>query len=479
MMRTDSLLFRTAAASAGAVILLIALTAAGVFFTASEHASEREDRRLEDTTAALARAEVAALLPPALTMDAEQFAERLESDRPLPMRRRHRHQPDAQMPPRERLTVIPAGDTVLMRFLEKQGQAVPVALEDDLVAGLSTHLIEGTPHRVCVVFLPGGRYTAAAEPLAVREAAVRGTALTAVMPLLALLVILPIVTALVLWRAMRPLRRTADEAARRSSADLQSLPLEGVPAEVRPLVEAVNTLLARVERARTREIRFTADAAHELRSPLTALTLEAERLSRLPLPNEARGAVEALEAGLARSVHQVSQLLHFARAQAGEKTAMEKDVKPWYPSELAAEVLEPLLAEMDRRRIRFEAEGLDDGLPVEGLPRAAVQAVLRNLLENAVRYSPEGGSVTLGGERRPGSLCFTVSDTGPGIPEHERDRVFDPFYRMTGTGRTGTGLGLAIVRTYAEMTGAEVTLSDARPGRTPPGLRAEVCFPLV
>ena len=142
-------------------------------------------------------------------------------------------------------------------------------------------------------------------------------------------------------------------------------------------------------------------------------------------------------------------------------------------------MLEPLLAEMDRRRIRFEAEGLDDGLPVEGLPRAAVQAVLRNLLENAVRYSPEGGSVTLGGERRPGSLCFTVSDTGPGIPEHERDRVFDPFYRMTGTGRTGTGLGLAIVRTYAEMTGAEVTLSDARPGRTSPGLRAEVCFPLV
>ena len=229
----------------------------------------------------------------------------------------------------------------------------------------------------------------------------------------------------------------------------------------------------------TDQIRFTADAAHELRSPLTALTLEAERLSRLPLPNEARGAVEALEAGLARSVHQVSQLLHFARAQAGEKTAMEKDVKPWYPSELAAEVLEPLLAEMDRRRIRFEAEGLDDGLPVEGLPRAAVQAVLRNLLENAVRYSPEGGSVTLGAERRPGSLCFTVSDTGPGIPEHERDRVFDPFYRMAGTGRTGTGLGLAIVRTYAEMTGAEVTLSDARPGRTSPGLRAEVCFPLV
>ena len=478
MMRTDSLLFRTAAAAAGAVVLLIALTAAGVFYTASEHASEREDRRLEDTTAALARAEVAALLPPALTMDAEQFAERLESDKPLPMRRRHRHQPDAQMPPRERLTVIPAGDTVLMRFLEKQGQAVPVKLDADLVAGLSTHMIEGTPHRVSVVFLPGGRYTAAAEPLAVREAAVRETAFTAVMPLLALLVILPVVTALVLWRAMRPLRRTAGEAAKRSSSDLQPLPLEGVPAEVRPLVEAVNTLLARVERARTREIRFTADAAHELRSPLTALTLEAERLSRLSLTPEARTAVEALEAGLARSVHQVSQLLHFARAQAGEAAAMEKDMKPWYAADLAAEVLEPLLPDMDSRGILFEAEGLDDGRPMEGLPRAAVQAVLRNLLENAVRYSPDGGSVTLTAKRESGSLILTVSDTGPGIPESERSRVFDPFYRMAGTGRTGTGLGLAIVRTYADMTGAEVTLTDAEPGRTPPGLRAEVRFPL-
>ena len=481
--KTRSLLFRTALAAAAAVMLFTAVTAVCVYRNAVEDAALREDERLEDMTTALARADVAAFLPGMLTADSEKFAERIESDLPLPMMRgRHRMMTGVNtyghhVAP-EKLTRIEAGKTVLIRLLEKQGQAVKTVLDEELLAGLSTRTVDGTPHRVSVVFLPGGRYTAVAEPLAVREAAVRETALTAVMPLLVLLFLLPAVILVVLRQMMKPLRRTAAEAATRDPNDLKPLSTFGVPAEVVPLVEAVNDLLARVDRARTREIRFTADAAHELRSPLTALTLEAERLARMDLAPDARRAVEGLEAGLARSVHQVSQLLHFARAQAGEASAVGRDTKPWYAAELAAELIEPLLAQMDAHRIQFEADGLDDDRAIEGLPRAAVQAVLRNLLENAVRYSPDGGTVTLTAEHRPDTLTFTVTDCGPGIPPDERERVFDPFYRMAGTGKTGTGLGLAIVRTYAEMTGAVVTLEDAKPGDSAPGLKVSVAFPL-
>ena len=126
--------------------------------------------------------------------------------------------------------------------------------------------------------------------------------------------------------------------------------------------------------------------------------------------------------------------------------------------------------------LQFDVEGLDDGAeaPVEGVSRAALLAILRNLLENAFHYTPAGGSVTLRVSRTPERLVMSVADTGPGIAPEERSRVFDPFYRVTGSGLPGTGLGLAIVKTYADMTGAEVTLADTVPGGTPPGLTATV-----
>lgn len=132
------------------------------------------------------------------------------------------------------------------------------------------------------------------------------------------------------------------------------------------------------------------------------------------------------------------------------------------------------------KNLQFDVKGLDDGneAPLEGVSRAAVLAILRNLLENAFHYTPAGGSVTLKIQRTKDKLTMSVADTGPGIAPEERARVFDPFYRVTGTGLPGTGLGLAIVKTYADMTGAEVTLADTVPGGTPPGLTATVNCPL-
>lgn len=483
-----SLLARTLTAVALAIVVLMAATIGYLYDAVREEALSFKDRRLLDIATSLARADVAQLIPGALTMDTRTFEERLESDDPILVRRRHMMRPPTERLVRPRkITSIPAGEPVTVRLLNLQGELREAVFDHTLSEGVTTvELNESpdgslTPYRLAVIFLPNGRYTAVAEPMMSREGEVRYMALKTVAPLLVLLPLMLAVIGFVIWKTLAPLRASAREIRRREPHDLTAIPLTGVPAEVEPLVSAINDLLARVEAARSREIRFTADAAHELRSPLTALTLEADRLSAMPLSVEAREAVTHLEEGLERAVHQVSQLLLFARAQSSEqKSALERDSAPWRLDELAASLFEELMPAFSAKNqtVGFEADEADAARPLTGLSGAAVRIVLRNLLENASRYTPAGGEVTLAAATGKTSLTLTVSDTGPGIPEAERERVFDPFYRGLGTGVTGTGLGLSIVKTTVELMGGEVTLSEARPGATPPGLSVTVRLPL-
>lgn len=483
-----SLLARTLTAVALAIVVLMATTIGYLYDAVREEALSFKDRRLLDIATSLARADVAQLIPGALTMDTRTFEERLESDDPILVRRRHMMRPPTERLVRPRkITSIPAGEPVTVRLLNLQGELREAVFDHTLSEGVTTVALNEspdgslTPYRLAVIFLPNGRYTAVAEPMMSREGEVRYMALKTVAPLLVLLPLMLAVIGFVIWKTLAPLRASAREIRRREPHDLTAIPLTGVPAEVEPLVSAINDLLARVEAARSREIRFTADAAHELRSPLTALTLEADRLSAMPLSVEAREAVTHLEEGLERAVHQVSQLLLFARAQSSEqKSALERDSAPWRLDELAASLFEELMPAFSAKNqtVGFEADEADAARPLTGLSGAAVRIVLRNLLENASRYTPAGGEVTLAAATGKTSLTLTVSDTGPGSPEAERERVFDPFYRGLGTGVTGTGLGLSIVKTTVELMGGEVTLSEARPGATPPGLSVTVRLPL-
>ena len=404
-----SILMRTVAVAATATVALTLVTAAVVFQGAEKDALVEQDARLSDIAVAMARGELGAVLPRALTMPQAQFEARLESDEPLPRpRRMHRHMmahcPTAASDDPNAPRLIPAGSPVYVRMLNDQGRAKRAVFDEPVEGGLTTRTIKGETYRMAVLFLPGGRYTAVADPVSTREVYARSAAMTAVLPILILLPVLVIVIGLTLWRMLAPIRSAARAAAERPATDLTPLPSEGVPAEVKPFVEAVNSLLGRVSEARTRELRFTADAAHELRSPLTSLTIEAEHLGRLDLPAEARPVVARLESGLERAVKQVSQLLQFARAQAGEAPEiLRRDTRPWYLSELLGEILEPLMNCAADKDLQFDVEGLDDGAeaPVEGVSRAALLAILRNLLENAFHYTPAGGSVTLRVSRTP------------------------------------------------------------------------------
>lgn len=386
------------------------------------------------------------------------------------------------LPEAEKVTV-PAGEELLIRLRQGRDRAAWVQFGEDLHGGFSTVSIAGDPHRLCLLVLPDGRYTAVADSIAAIEESAQKAALDAVKPLLILLPLLVLVVAVVLRITFRPLARAAEDVRSRDENHWTPISVESVPVETRPFVEAVNDLLDRVEAARLRELRFSADAAHELRSPLTSLTIEAEHLDRLPLSPEAKPVVANLRQGLERAVHQVSQLLQFARAQAGETQAVVETESPWYLSELIGRLIEPLLNAAEEKRLEWDIEGLEDEagkeVPVEGVPSAAVEAILRNLMENAVRYSPEGGRISVRVERSGSDLRLSVVNDGPGIPEAERTRVFDPFYRIAGTGVPGTGLGLAIVKTYADRIGATVTLSDAHPGadERAKGLVAAVSIP--
>jgi two-component system OmpR family sensor kinase len=308
--------------------------------------------------------------------------------------------------------------------------------------------------------------------MSVREKRAAGLALNTLAPFALLLPVLAALIWLAVGQALRPLERlTGLVKARRVNA-LEPLPDARLPDEVRPLVGALNELLARLQAALGRERAFMADAAHELRTPLTALHLQMEMLARASGEAERGAAMQQLSAGVERAIRLVEQMLALAR----EQPHTQPQHVPVALEPLAREVIAELVPLADARRIDL---GLSDAQPVTvSGDREALRTLLRNLIDNAVRYTGDGGRVDVSVEASGGPAAprpqLTVSDTGPGIPAAERARVFDRFYRRPGTAPPGSGLGLAIVKAIADAHLATVELADGPGGR---GLSLIVTFP--
>ncbi len=252
---------------------------------------------------------------------------------------------------------------------------------------------------------------------------------------------------------------------------MSPLAVEGVPAEAQPLVEALNGLLERLDLALATQRAFVADAAHELRTPLTALQLQLQLTERATDDSSRKAALTELRGGLERSIHLVQQLLTLARQEPDGKARATRE-----PVALAALVRNELTTHAplaEARHIDLGATTLDDRAVLTGDP-TALRTLLANLLDNAIRYTPDGGRVDVATTAEAGRVQLTVSDTGPGIPPAERGRVLDRFYRRAGEDQPGSGLGLAIVKAIAEQHGATLHLEDADGG----GLRVRVVFPI-
>jgi signal transduction histidine kinase len=346
----------------------------------------------------------------------------------------------------------------------------PPRLRNDLptraVLGLADITVQGKTWRTFSVATQS-RVIQVAQPLQIRKHLAAGAALRSVAPLG---FIAPAMALLIWWLAeqtLAPLSRLADGVRARDEQSLQPLPLAGLPDEVGPLVGALNGLLERLSHSLGVQRAFVSDAAHELRSPLTALRLQMQLLKRAPDDATRAEAVEALNSGIDRAARLVEQLLALARAEPGAPIAepLELDL-----SELVRVAVVDTVAFAHARGTTIELYA-DIPVTVRG-DAASITVLARNLADNAVRYAPPGSHVELRVFEEAGVAVLRVDDAGPGIAPEERSRVFDRFYRHAAGDEVGTGLGLAIVRSVAERHGATVVLDDSPLG----GLRVEVRF---
>jgi two-component system sensor histidine kinase TctE len=349
--------------------------------------------------------------------------------------------------------------------------------------------LDGRDVRVAYLWVPTARTGGAVPPLVqVAEALDKRSQLATEIArgvMLSQFAILPLAVMLVwfaLMRGLRPLDQLQRRIRQRAADDLSPIDDSTVPEEVNPLVGAINDLLARLDRSLGAQRHFLADAAHQLKTPLAGLRMQAELAQRDADGGDAKAVKRSLQQ-IARSsqqaAHMVNQLLAMARA---EDAADSRRVQPFNLAALATEVVRDFVP-------RALAKGLDLGYEGPGAsdtdaPRLVGEALLvreliRNLVDNAVQYTPGGGTVTvrLLPDRYGQVAVLQVEDNGPGIPEAERDQVFQPFYRALGTEVDGSGLGLAIVREIVERHGGSVEVEALNPRAASPGARFTVRLP--
>ena len=307
-----------------------------------------------------------------------------------------------------------------------------------------------------------------AQPLRVREELARAAAERVVVPLILLL---PIMIAAVAWivsRGLLPLRYVTAEVQRRDVRSLRPLKRANLPREIEPLVGELNRLLARLQQAFDTQRAFISDAAHELRSPLTALRLQLQLLDRAPDESARVEARARLGAAVERAIHLVEQLLALARSDPQE-TAGE-----FATLDLSAVAAQGITDTHDLAVARNIDLSLDAAPQVQVRGDGeALRTLVRNLVDNAVRYTPPYGTVQVRCRSSAQGALLEVTDSGPGIAPADRQRVFDRFYRRAAAQESGTGLGLAIVKAIAERHHADILL-DAAPGG---GLHVAVSFP--
>jgi two-component system sensor histidine kinase TctE len=248
--------------------------------------------------------------------------------------------------------------------------------------------------------------------------------------------------------------------AARSHRDRSPLSAEGVPGEVSPLLEAMNDLLARLDRALTLQGRFIADAAHQLKTPIAALRAQYEVALREPDAARMREALRQLEPGLDRLSRLVQQLLSLARNEPEGAPVLR--LAPLDLNALALEAATAWVPEALKKAIDLGFEGTAQAVPIRG-DGARLRELLDNLLDNAVRYSRAGGRVTVRVQAAPVPAVH-VNDDGPSIPAAERSRVFERFHRLLGSGQEGSGLGLAIAQEIARLHGGEIGLREDADG---------------
>ncbi|TAL54481.1 ATP-binding protein [Pandoraea sp.] len=429
---TNRSLFRRMAVYLSATILGVGLLGAGLsFFSAFEQARDLQDDQLK---------QIAWLFP------AGEMAEQL-TDGVL------------------RGDADEAARILIFRVQQAQPSTdkedkLPLRVAGTLPDGWHTVTAHHDTWRVYLRTLKGAERIAVAQRTEARDDIARRSGWLTLFPLLGLIPVLILIAALLVRFFLKSITRLSRQVDEMGDTNLTPLARQGVPSEILPFVRSINRLLERLALSLEQQRRFVADAAHELRTPVAALTIQVENLGQVDLPAPARERLKSVAGGLKRMRALLEQLLELARFQAKPEMVDER----FDATALTKQVIGDLLP-------LAEAKGVDlgmihmDALTMRG--RADdLGSILRNALDNAIRYTPRGGRIDVSLRRdTAGAAMLEVRDTGPGIPADMLTRVFDPFYRVLGTGEAGSGLGLAIVRSAATRLHGQVSAANAVDGQ--------------
>lgn len=422
----ESLQFKLSFSLSVAILVIASLAGIFSFLSAFQEANELQDGTLRQVAALFDRQ---ALAP-------------------------HREQDHALLPlaidEETRVVVQHLADGDHMQGTGDAGSVLP--LPGNLPDGLQTLEIEGEAFRVLVKTTQHGERIAVAQETGVRDEIASDSALRTLMPFLILVPILLLLVKDLVRKMFLPIARLSARLDQRAEDDLQPVPQADLPSEVQPFAAAINRLLGRVSASMQVQRRFVADAAHELRSPLTALSLQAERLAAAPMSGQAQERLGALRRGIERGHQLLEQLLSLAKAQS-EPGASRSALSVW---QVYRRVLEDFLPLAEARHIDIGLEGNEDA--TVWASELDLLTLVKNLVDNAIRYTPVGGRVDLSVTTQEGRAVLRIQDSGPGIEVSERERVFDPFYRTLGSDQAGSGLGLSIAKAIADRIGAEIQL---------------------
>jgi two-component system OmpR family sensor kinase len=311
-----------------------------------------------------------------------------------------------------------------------------------------------------------------AQPISVRDYLAASFAIRSLIPFFLLIPVILLLAGVIVKRRLQPLQHIAQAMEARTATDLQPLPMQNLPSEVATITHSLNDLLARLNKALSAQRAFIADAAHELRSPLTALKLQLQLAERAKTETQRTQAISKLHERLNRTIYLVEQMLTLARHEAAQgmtTTAVALGA-------LVQQVMADYVNTAANAEIQLGADLPTSEVWVQGHPQN-LAIMLKNLLENALHYTPAGGAVIIQvtldamDETHP---VLRVTDTGGGIPAAERERVFNRFYRCADNAVPGTGLGLAIVRNIVDQHQAQIILADNPQTH---GLQVSVIFP--
>lgn len=365
------------------------------------------------------------------------------------------------------------GFAFIIQVSIKGGQTIFISmptmeLPKDAAPGFSTYENNDVVYEVFTL-ASGKQLIQVAQDREARRNVARTMALRTGTPVL---VMVPFLIFLVWWvvnASLSPVERVRKQVAARDADELKAIDEKGLPVEIFPLVHELNLLFQRVRNAFDAQKNFIADAAHELRSPLAALKLQVEGLRRSGDQASREVAANRLAHGIERASRLVEQLLVLARQQAAPNSVRTHTPVPL--GSLVQSIVGELWEEANAHQIDIGVTEAAEDLVIGNLD--ALGILLRNLLDNAIKYTPEGGTINVAVQALAGHTRLTIEDSGPGIPEDARDRVFDRFYRVSGTPGGGSGLGLSIVRTIADMHEAQLTLTQSA---TLGGAKIEIVF---